>query len=92
MKGHESALIAFLAGDLDPDAAAQFEAHLIDCEPCWRALREDRLGSAAAEALRSPAPPGLTDRVRFAVEVAAISQPRRGKARLAGAGGSSQQP
>src|SRR5262249_52411517 len=50
---------------------------------CWRAVREDRAGRQVAELLRQPAPAGLADRVRFAVELAAAGgtsprPPRRG--------------
>jgi hypothetical protein len=68
--GHEGALIAFLGGELDAAEAARFDAHLLDCDSCWQAVTEDRLGRVAVERLRDTAPPGLTDRIRFAVELA----------------------
>src|SRR5260370_27283746 len=61
-------LAAFLAGELDPAAARRWDAHLLECEQCWRAVREDRTGRQAARLLRRPAPPELADRVAFAVE------------------------
>jgi hypothetical protein len=64
-------LAAFLAGDLDPAAARRWDEHLLECEACWRAVREDRAGRQAARVLRQPGPPGLADRVTFAVEMAA---------------------
>src|SRR5262249_56747246 len=64
-------LAAFLAGDLDPATARRWDEHLLECEACWRAVREDRAGHQAAQVLRQPAPPGLADRVGFAVEMAA---------------------
>jgi DNA-directed RNA polymerase specialized sigma24 family protein len=67
---HDRLLGGFLAGDLDPAAARQLDEHLLECEQCWQAVRGDRDGRRAAELLRQPAPPGLTDRVAFAVEVA----------------------
>jgi hypothetical protein len=67
-------LAAFLAGDLDPTTARQWDAHLLACEQCWRAVREDRAGHHTARMLRQPAPPGLADRVTFAVELAAAGQ------------------
>ncbi len=73
---HDQMLIAFLAGDLDPAAARRFDEHLLGCEDCWQAVREDQAGQVAAELLRQPAPPGLADRVRLAVEVAAAAQPQ----------------
>jgi anti-sigma factor RsiW len=71
MDSHDSMLAAFLAGDLDPERARRWDRHLLDCERCWQAVREDRAGRQAAAALRRPAPPGLADRIAFAVEVAA---------------------
>src|SRR5487761_1741157 len=65
---------AFLAGDLDPAAARRWDAHLLECEQCWRAVRGDRAGRPAAQLLRQPTPPGLADRVAFAVEVAAAGR------------------
>src|SRR5258708_27573000 len=67
-------LAAFLAGELDPAAARRWDEHLLECEQCWRAGREDRAGRQAAQVLREPAPPGLADRVAFAVEVAAAGR------------------
>src|SRR5437899_6041863 len=73
MDGHDKMLAAFLAGDLDDDGARRWDEHLLECERCWRAVREDRAGRQAAHALRQPVPPGLADRVAFAVEVAAAA-------------------
>src|SRR5499427_397518 len=67
-------LAGFLAGDLDPADARRWDEHLLECEACWRAVREDRAGREAAQVLRQPAPPGLADRVAFAVEVAAAGR------------------
>jgi hypothetical protein len=64
-------LAGFLAGDLDAAGARRWDEHLLECEQCWQAVREDRAGRQAAQLLRQPAPPGLADRVAFAVEVAA---------------------
>ena len=76
MDGHDSMLQAFLAGDLESAGARRFDEHLLECEMCWRAVREDRAGRLAAQALRRQAPRGLTDRVAFAVEVAASTRPQ----------------
>src|SRR6266496_3927732 len=85
---HHRLLAAFLAGELNPADARRWDEHLLECEKCWRAVREDRAGRQAAQLLRQPAPPGLADRVAFAVEVAAASrtvaqQPARPGRRLA---------
>lgn len=65
----ESRLAAFLAGELAPEEAEAVDAHLLACEDCWRAVREDRAGRAALELLVAPPPPGLAERVRLAVEL-----------------------
>ena len=75
MDSHDRLLAAFLAGDLDPTRARRGDEHLLECERCWQAVREDRTGRRAAQVLRQPAPPGLADRVAFAVEVAADAGP-----------------
>ena len=71
MDGHDRLLAAFLAGDLDWAAARRWDEHLLECEQCWQAIREDRAGRQAAGLLYQPAPPRLADRVGFAVELAA---------------------
>src|SRR5215472_8954428 len=75
MDGHERVLKAFLAGDLSRADARQFDEHLLECETCWRAVREDLASRRAVQLLRRPAPPGLADRVAFAVELAASARP-----------------
>jgi len=80
MDSHDRLLSKFLAGDLDPGAARRWDEHLLECERCWRAVREDRIGRQAAQLLRHSARPGLADRVAFAVEMAAAARavaPRR---------------
>src|SRR5712691_2127847 len=84
MDGHDRLLAAFLAGDLDPVDARRWDEHLLECERCWRAVREDRAGRQAAELLRRPAPAGLGDRVRFAVELAAANTTAPPHRRLGG--------
>ena len=69
-RGHRL-LAAFLAGELNPADAPRWDEHLLACEQCWRAVREDRAGRQAARLLRQPPPPRLADRVAFAVELAA---------------------
>jgi anti-sigma factor RsiW len=75
MDSHDRLLAAFLAGELDPGQAPRWDEHLLECERCWRAVREDRAGRQAAQVLRQPTPPGLADKVAFAVEVAAAAGP-----------------
>jgi anti-sigma factor RsiW len=71
---YDRLLTTFLAGELDPAEARRWDEHLLECETCWRAVREERAGRQAAQVLRQPAPAGLADRVAFAVEVAAAGQ------------------
>lgn len=65
----ESSLVEFLAGELPAEDVERVDAHLLTCEACWRAVQEDRAGRDALEFLRTPAPPGLADRLRLALEV-----------------------
>ena len=74
MDSHDRMLAGFLARELNPADAQRWDEHLLRCERCWRAVREDRAGRQAAQVLRQPAPPGLADRVAFAVEVAAAGR------------------
>src|SRR6266567_6501587 len=77
-------LTAFLAGELSLADAPQWDEHLLECERCWRAVREDRSGRQAAGLLRQPAPAGLADRVAFAVELAAAGATSGRQARARG--------
>jgi len=77
MDRHNQQLAAFLAGNLDPAAVRRLDEHLLACEQCWQAVREDRAGRQAAQVLRRQAPPELADRVALAVEVAAASPAAR---------------
>jgi hypothetical protein len=70
MHTSDQRLAAFLAGELDPDAARAVDEHLLTCEDCWHNVGAARLGRRAAEQLRQPAPPDLADRIRLAVELA----------------------
>ncbi len=67
-------VVAFLNGQL-PEADEQaFDEHLLTCESCWRAVREDRAARLALEQLRAPAPRGLADRVTVSVGLATRSR------------------
>jgi anti-sigma factor RsiW len=78
---HQRLLAAFLAGELNSADARRWDEHLLACEQCWRAVREDRAGRQAAQLLHQPAPPGLADRVAFAVELAAAGTTARQRPR-----------
>jgi anti-sigma factor RsiW len=83
-------LAAYLAGELDPNAARAIDEHLLECEDCWAEVCAAQLGRRAAERLRQPAPPALADRIRLAVELAPVAasprQSRRGRWLTAAAG------
>jgi hypothetical protein len=63
-------VVAFLAGELSPEEERAYDEHLLTCETCWLAVREDRASRLALERLRDSAPPGLEGRVRLAVALA----------------------
>jgi hypothetical protein len=52
MDGHDRMLAAFLAGDLEQADARRWDEHLLECERCWRAVRQDGDARRAAELLR----------------------------------------
>jgi anti-sigma factor RsiW len=81
---HDRLLAAFLGGELDLAEARRWDEHLLECEQCWQAVREDRAGRQAAQALRQPVPPGLADRVAFAVEMSAEARPASRQSRPPG--------
>ena len=67
-------IVAFLNGQLSEADEQAFDEHLLSCEECWRAVREDRAARLALERLRVPAPPGLADRVTVSVGLASPSR------------------
>jgi anti-sigma factor RsiW len=83
MHASDQRLAAYLAGELDPDAARAIDEHLLECETCWQAVCAARLGRRAAERLRQPAPTGLADRIRLAIDVSTRPKPRRFRRRWA---------
>ena len=66
----EDRILAFLHGELSDADEQAFDDHLLTCESCWWAVREDRVGRLAIERLQAPAPHGLADRVAFSVDLA----------------------
>jgi anti-sigma factor RsiW len=66
----EERLVAFLNGQLSDEDEHAFDEHLLTCDACWRAVREDRDGRRALDRLRQAAPPGLADRVRSSIRLA----------------------
>lgn len=59
----------YVTGELRWRTVRWFEAHLLDCEDCWREVLLGRIGRAVAEDAREPVPVGLRDRVRGNVQL-----------------------
>jgi hypothetical protein len=70
---------AYLAGELGRRQRERFEAHVLECDDCWREVGLGRRGQALAESMREVAPQRLRERVR--VTVAATLPARRGRRR-----------
>ncbi len=82
MHASDERLAAYLAGELDPDAARAVDEHLLACDRCWHTVSAAHLGRRAAERLRQPTPAGLADRIRLAIQLAPDTAPpkrRRGR-------------
>lgn len=77
----EGRLVALLAGELTVEQGRALDQHLLSCETCWQAVQEDRAGRLAADQLREPAPPGLSDRITAAIELAAAQAQGAGTTR-----------
>lgn len=58
---------SYLAGAVRGRERQRFEAHLLDCEECWREVDLGRKGRAVAETARELAPALLRDDIRAAV-------------------------
>lgn len=60
----EVSAAAYLAGDMTTEDRERFEAHLVDCDECWKELDTARRGLSAATDAREFAPAHLRDRIR----------------------------
>jgi hypothetical protein len=67
----EHEIAAYVSGELSSRRRRRFEAHLLECETCWRELRLAREGRRTAESLRELAPARLREDVRASL---ALSQ------------------
>ena len=75
---------AYLGGAMRARRRRGFEAHLMECEDCWREVESGRAGRRLAESTRELAPQSLRETIRAAV--AAFPSPRnRLRVPLAGA-------
>ena len=74
MKRHdpEANAASHLAGVTSGRARRRFEAHILECEDCWREVRLGSSGRRVAESGRELAPQPLRERVRAAVGLAAV--------------------
>ncbi len=66
---------AYLGAAMRARRRRGFEAHLMECEDCWREVAAGRTGRRLAESSRELAPQPLRETVRAAV--AALPSPRR---------------
>ncbi len=66
---------AYLGGAMRARRRRGFEAHLMECEDCWREVAVGRTGRRLAESTRELAPQSLRETVRAGV--AAFPSPRR---------------
>lgn len=62
---------AYVSGELPGRIRRWFEAHLLDCEDCWREVLFGRIGRRLGGDVREVAPASLRDRVRTVIEVEA---------------------
>lgn len=65
----------YVSGELSRRAKRWFEAHLLNCEDCWREVLLGRVGRRIAEESREYASPDLRDRVRARVELSSEAGP-----------------
>ena len=67
---HEPARHAtlYVSGELPHRLRAWFEAHLLDCDDCWREVVVARLGRRLVQLAREPAPFRLWERIQLAIE------------------------
>lgn len=72
----ERSAAEYLGGAMSARQARRFEAHLVDCEECWREVAEGRRGRQVAEAARELAPPVLREDVRASLAITPRRNPR----------------
>ncbi|MEX2459354.1 MAG: hypothetical protein WD770_10265 [Actinomycetota bacterium] len=67
----------YLGGGLRLRRRRSFEAHVLECEACWREVDVARRGRSVAEAARELAPQPLRERIRTAVFAVPLRSTRR---------------
>jgi anti-sigma factor RsiW len=75
----EREIATYVTGELSSRRRRRLEAHLLECETCWRELRIARGGRRVVESLRELAPALLRDDVRTAVALSAMSRRPSGR-------------
>lgn len=73
----ERDVAAYVSGELSAKDLRRFEAHLMECEVCWREVQLSREGRRLADSGRRPAPARLREDVRAAVTLSAGGPRRR---------------
>ena len=79
MSCDEGRLVAFLNGQLSDTEEHAFDEHLLICDECWQAVRDDRDGRRALDQLRQPAPDGLADRIAASIRLAGTPDEREAR-------------
>ena len=69
----DASAAAYLAGDMTSEDRERFEAHLVECDECWKEVDTARRGLVAATDAREFAPAHLRERIR---ELPQIERPR----------------
>lgn len=81
----ERDVAAYVSGELSHRDLRRFEAHLLECEVCWREVELNREGRRLAQSGREPAPVSLREDVSAAVMLSDHG-PRRRHGRLVAVG------
>jgi len=72
----EGMAAAYLGGELRRRQRERYEAHILECDDCWREVGLGRRGRTLAESMRDLAPQRLRERVRATVEATPQAQRR----------------
>lgn len=70
------AMAAAYLEDMTERSRTTYEAHLLDCDACWREVRLAREGRELAEGARELAPSGIREDIRATTTAAATGAPK----------------
>ncbi|MDQ2727189.1 MAG: hypothetical protein M3Y91_04845 [Actinomycetota bacterium] len=73
-------LVTLVEGGGNASERSRLERHLLACDLCWAAVRDDRSGRLAVEDLREAAPATLRDRIVGATETSGATRCRHSRA------------